>query len=79
MKNVFNLRLPPELRNKVEEEAKENELSINQFILYVLTKTLSYSEAYKKLQQTFEHVKSNKYKQVLKKIPARVPLTGDEF
>lgn len=45
MKASYTLRLPEELRSKIEEEAKRSDMSINQYILYTLTKEISYKEA----------------------------------
>ena len=41
MKTSFTLRLPEELRKKIIDEADRNLMSVNQFILYTLTKSLS--------------------------------------
>ena len=45
MKATYTLRLPEELRKKIREEAKISKMSINQYILYTLTKDISYKEA----------------------------------
>lgn len=58
---------------------KMNKLSINQFILYTLTKTISYNEAYEKFTNIFKNVNSENHKDILKKIPKKKPLYGDEL
>lgn len=45
MKASYTLRLPEELRSKVQEEAKRSDMSMNQYIVYTLTKEVSYREA----------------------------------
>ena len=45
MKPSYTLRLPEELRRKIKEEAKRSNMSINQYILYTLTKEITYKEA----------------------------------
>ena len=45
MKASYTLRLPEELRIKIKEEAERSDMSINQYILYTLTKEISYKEA----------------------------------
>ena len=45
MKASYTLRIPEELRIKIKEEAERSDMSINQYILYTLTKEISYKEA----------------------------------
>ena len=45
MKPTYTLRLPDELQRKIKEEAERSKMSINQYILYTLTKDISYKEA----------------------------------
>ena len=45
MKASYTLRLPEELRIKIKEEAERSDMSINQYVLYTLTKEISYKEA----------------------------------
>lgn len=45
MKASLSLRIPGELRKKIKEEAKRNDMSMNQYILYALTKEIAYKEA----------------------------------
>ncbi len=79
MKTTFNLRLPKDLCNQIEFEANENNLSINQFISYVITKTLQYNSALKNIYRRFSDVENKDYKKILEKIPKRKPLKGDEL
>ena len=45
MKASYTLRIPEELRKKIKVEAKRTEMSVNQYILYTLTKEIAYKEA----------------------------------
>ncbi len=42
---TYTLRLPKELQDKIKEEAKQSKMSINQYILYTMTRDISYREA----------------------------------
>ena len=59
MKASYTLRLPEELRSKIQEEAKQSDLSINQYILYTLTKEISYKEAVVSLKDRIRKAPSN--------------------
>ncbi len=74
MKTTFNLRLPEELCEKIEREAKKNHLSINQYILYSLTKTVAYNEAMEMLNTRLSNVPDLTVEEILSKIPGREPL-----
>ncbi|MBW8003028.1 MAG: toxin-antitoxin system HicB family antitoxin [Planctomycetes bacterium] len=79
MKTTFNLRLPGELCSKIEKEAQKNRLSINQYILYTLTKTIAYSEALEILNAKLSNVPDMAVEEILSKIPERKPLKGDKI
>ncbi|MCX8057525.1 MAG: type II toxin-antitoxin system HicB family antitoxin [Ignavibacteria bacterium] len=55
----FVLRIPKELHKFLIEKAKQNEVSLNQYVLYLLTKSLSEDSIESKLQsfiQKFESI-----------------------
>ncbi len=79
MKTTFNLRLPEELCEKIEKAAKKNHLSINQYILYTLTKTVVYNEAIEILNARLSNVPDLAIEEILSKIPDKKPLEGDEI
>ncbi len=58
MKASFTLRLPDELRQKVMDEAKQNQMSLNQYILYTLAKEVSYKEAERALKERLKRAPS---------------------
>ena len=45
MKASYTLRIPQELQVKIKQEAKRSDMSVNQYILYTLTKEIAYKEA----------------------------------
>ncbi len=79
MKTTYNLRLPEELCEKIEREAKKNNVSINQYILYTLTKSISYDEALQQLHEELKDVTEMDIDEMLRRIPDRKPLPGDEI
>ena len=79
MKTTYNLRLPEELCGKIEREAEKNHLSINQYILYTLTKTIVYNEALELLASKLKTTPAISVEELLSKISDREPLDGDEL
>ncbi|NIR52213.1 hypothetical protein GWO43_26835 [candidate division KSB1 bacterium] len=75
----LNLQLPKELSDKVGREAKENNISVDQYITYLLTKIISYDEARKELQTKFKKKDRLSAVSLLKKVPDVPPLKGDEI
>lgn len=71
MKALYTLRLPEELRKKIKEEAKRSEMSINQYILYTLTKEISYKEAGRVLKDRIKKAPSRE--EALRLLDAIVP------
>ncbi len=71
MKTSFTLRLPEELRRKIKEEAKQSDMSINQYILYTLTKEISYKEAERALKERIKKAPSRE--EALRLLDAIVP------
>jgi hypothetical protein len=59
MKASYTLRIPEELQKKIKEEAKRSDMSVNQYILYTLTKEIAYKDAAVTL------------KELIKKAPSR--------
>jgi hypothetical protein len=45
MKASYTLRLPEDLKRKIKQEAARSDVSVNQYILFTLTKEISYKEA----------------------------------
>jgi len=81
MKATYTLRLPEELREKLKKEAKISEMSINQYILYTLTKDISYKEAERSLKNRIKRAPSRKEALNLldKIVPDVPPLPQDDL
>jgi len=81
MKATYTLRLPEELRKKIEEESLRNKMSINQYILYTLTKDVTYKEAIKQLKNRIKQAPSRKEALELLEsvVPDVPPLPEDEI
>ena len=71
MKATYTVHLPQELREKIEKEAKQSKLSINQYILYTLTKDISYREGEKALRNRIKQAPSRE--EALRLLEAIVP------
>ena len=81
MKATYTLRLPEELRKKIEAESSRNKMSINQYILYTLTKDVTYKEAVKQLTNRIKQAPSRKEALELLEsvVPDIPPLPDDEI
>ncbi len=81
MKTSITLRLPEELREKIREEAERINLSMNQYVLYTLTKEISYKEAERRLKDRIK--KAPSIEEALRLLDAIVPdippLEGDDL
>ena len=71
MKASYTLRLPEELRKKIKDEARQSEMSVNQYILYTLTKEMSYKEAGRALKKRLKRAPSRE--EAMKLLDAMVP------
>ena len=61
------------------EGSQKNNLSINQYILYTLTKTIYYNEALELVKEKLSRASDLSAEEILKMIPEREPLEGDEL
>ena len=81
MKTSITLRLPEELREKIREEAERINLSMNQYVLYTLTKEISYKEAERRMKDRIRKAPSRE--EALRLLGAIVPdispLEGDDL
>jgi len=81
MKATYTLRLPQELRSKIERESKRSKMSINQYVLYTLTKDISYKEAERALKARIKQAPTPEEALNLLDtiVPDVAPLPGDEI
>ena len=74
MKTSLTLRLPEELREKIKEEAERGDMSMNQFVLYTLTKEISSKEAERRLKERIKRAPSREDAlKLLEKIVPDIP------
>jgi hypothetical protein len=71
MKSSYTLRIPEELRERIKEEAERSDMSVNQYILYTLTKEIAYKEAALALKEKIK--KAPTRKEALKLLESKVP------
>jgi hypothetical protein len=71
MKASYTLRIPEELREKIREEAERSDMSVNQYVLYTLTKEIAYKEAAVALKEKIKRAPSRK--DALKLLESIVP------
>ncbi|MDZ7699723.1 MAG: toxin-antitoxin system HicB family antitoxin [Deltaproteobacteria bacterium] len=81
MKASLTLRLPEELRMKIKEEASRSDMSINQYVLYTLTKEISYKDAERELKERIRRAPSREAALRLLDavVPDVAPLPNDEL
>ena len=81
MKVTYTLRLPEELQKKIKEESARSEMSINQYILYTLTKDIAYKEAVRILKSRIKQAPSREeaLKLLESVVPDIPPLPEDEL
>jgi len=80
MKASYTLRMPEELRKKIREEADRSDMSVNQYILYTLTKEIAYKEAAAALKDRIKKAPSRAeaLKLLESIVPDVPPLKGDK-
>jgi hypothetical protein len=71
MKASYTLRMPEELRKKIREQAERSDMSVNQYILYTLTKEIAYKEAAAALKDRIKKAPSRE--EALKLLESVVP------
>lgn len=75
----LSLQLPKDLSEKVKKEAIENNLPVEQYIVYLLTKIISYQEAQDELRKRMKRKNRSMALSVLEEVPDIPPLKGDEL
>lgn len=77
--STISLRLPESIHERVRELAKEEGISINQFISTALAEKLSALLTEEYLEQRAERGSRESYRRVLDKVKDRDPEPGDEL
>lgn len=76
---ALSLRLPESIHRHIREIAKNEGVSINQFISSAISEKISAIMTEEYLQERADRAKIEDMKSVLKKVPKRKPLIGDEI
>ena len=71
--STLSLRLPDYLHKKIKEIAKEENISINQFIACVVSEKMAVLTTVEYLESRAKRSNDKKFKEVLKKIPNTEP------
>jgi len=77
--SALSLRLPDSIHRYIKEIAKKEGVSINQFILSAVSEKISAIMTEEYLEARAKKAKKEDFKKILKKVPSRKPLPGDEL
>jgi hypothetical protein len=77
--STISLRLPESLHKRVRELARDEEISINQFVTTALAEKMSALMTLDYLQEGAGRGSRAKFARVLAKVKDRVPVAGDDF
>jgi len=76
--SAISLRLPNSIHTRVKDLAKDDGVSVNQFITVALTEKLSVMNAAEYFEQKAEKGSREKFDRVLSKVSKREPLEYDK-
>jgi predicted transcriptional regulator len=77
--STLSLRLPDSLHQKVRELAAQDDISINQFIATAVAEKMSALLTLDYLKERAARGSRDAFERVLRKVPNRAPLPGDEW
>jgi predicted transcriptional regulator len=77
--STLSLRLPDSLHQKVKELAARDDISINQFIAIAVAEKMSALLTVEYLEERAARGDRAAFERVLKRVPARKPIAGDEW
>lgn len=77
--SALSLRLPDSIHRHIKEIAKKEGVSINQFISSAVSEKVSALLTEDYLKERAKRADRNTLKEVLKRVPNRTPLPGDEL
>jgi hypothetical protein len=77
--STLSLRLPDSLHQKVKELAARDDISINQFIATAVAEKMSALLTVEYLEKRAARSDRAAFERVLKRVPARTPVAGDEW
>jgi len=77
--STLSLRLPDYLHKKIKEIAREENISINQFIASAVSEKMAAFTTLEYLESRAKRANDKKFEEVLKKIPNARPEKHDEI
>jgi len=77
--SALSLRLPNSIHRHIKEIAKKDGVSINQFISSAVAEKISAIMTEEYMKDKAKRAKNKDFKKILRKIPDREPLPGDEI
>ena len=76
--SALSLCLPESIHRHIREIAKEEGVSINQFISSAVSEKISALMTEDYLEKRAERAKKRDFRKILTKVPSRAPILGDE-
>ncbi|MBD3337617.1 MAG: toxin-antitoxin system HicB family antitoxin [Candidatus Lokiarchaeota archaeon] len=77
--STLSLRLPNSIHRRLKEIAEKEGVSINQFISAAVTEKISAINTEDYLTERAKRADRKDFEKILKKVPKRKPLPGDEI
>ncbi len=77
--SALSLRLPSSIHQHIREIAKNEGVSINQFVSSAVSEKISAIMTEDYLKSRAKRAKKSDFKKVLAKVPKRKPILGDEL
>ncbi len=77
--SALNLRLPNSVHRHIRKISSEDGVSINQFILSAVSEKISALSTEALISTRAQKAKKGAFKNVLDRVPHRLPLRGDEL
>ena len=77
--SALSLRLPNSIHRHIQEIAKREGVSINQFITSAVSEKISAIMTEDYLKSRAKRARKKDFKKILDKVPGRKPLPGDEL
>lgn len=77
--STYPLRLPKSLKEEVAKMAKQDGVSVNQFIVVAVAEKISALETAEFFAQRAKHVDKEAFRQLLFRAGGETPRTGDEL
>ena len=77
--SALSLRLPHSIHRHIREIAKNEGVSINQFISSAVSEKISALLTEEYLASRAKRADTQTFKEILNRVPARTPLPGDEI